>query len=111
MRREDEEPKQIEGKVIEIEAMIATNLRTNEMEMEPERDRVVFTADRAVAQAAIAQVASCEACNPDAAWPFECDLDDVMLFSGVHTDYFMPQPPACPRCKATVTEKMLVDWK
>ena len=70
---------------------------------------MVFTADHAVAQAAIAQVASCEACNPDADWPFEAILDHVMLFSGVHTDYFMPEPPACPRCKATLTEKTLVE--
>jgi hypothetical protein len=34
----------------------------------------------------------------------------VMLFSRVHTDYFMPSPPACPRCQATVTEKKLVEW-
>ena len=33
-----------------------------------------------------------------------------MLFSGIHTDYFMPEPPACPRCKAQVTEKALVKW-
>jgi len=34
----------------------------------------------------------------------------VMLFSGVHTDYFMPELPACPRCNATVTARTLVDW-
>jgi hypothetical protein len=33
-----------------------------------------------------------------------------MLLSGVHTDYFMPEPPACPRRKAVVTEKTLVEW-
>ena len=32
-----------------------------------------------------------------------------MLFSGVHTDYFMLKPPACPGCKTTVTEKTLVE--
>jgi hypothetical protein len=63
-----------------------------------------------VTEAAIAQGASCEACDPDADWPFECILDRVMLFSGVHTDYFMPEPPVYPRCKATVTEKTLVEW-
>ena len=68
---------------------------------EPERERVLFTAAAEVAQAAIGQVSSCEACNPEAAeFPFECILDRVMLFSGVHTDYFMPEPPACPRCRA-----------
>jgi hypothetical protein len=35
-------------------------------EMEPDRDRVLFTAGPEVAQAAIAQVTSCEACNDDA---------------------------------------------
>jgi hypothetical protein len=64
--------------------------------MEPDEDRVLFTACRTVVQAAIAQVASCEACNSDADWPFECILDLVMLFSGVHTDYIMPEPPALP---------------
>jgi hypothetical protein len=33
-----------------------------------------------------------------------------MLFSGVHTDYFMPEPPVCPRCIQTVTEETLVEW-
>ena len=72
---------------------------------EPERDRMLFTACREVAHAAIAQVASCEACNPDADWPFEAILDRVMLFSGVHTDYFMPELPKCSRCNATVTRE------
>jgi hypothetical protein len=72
---------------------------------------VLFTASTEVAQAAIAQIASCELCNLEGAdWPFEAILDGVMLFSGVHTEYFMPEPPACPRCKATVTEKTLVEW-
>jgi hypothetical protein len=77
-----------------------------------ERETILFTVSAEVAQAAIAQVSSCEGCNPEAAaFPFECIiLDRVMLFSGVHTDYFMPEPPVCPRCKATVTEKMLVEW-
>src|SRR5262249_51334026 len=43
-------------------------------------------------QSAIAQVASSEACNPDAAgFPFECIMNRVMLFSGAHTDYSMPE--------------------
>ena len=76
-----------------------------------ERETVLFTASREVAQAAIAQVASCEACNPDAAEiPFDNILDRVMLFSGVHTDYFMPEPAVCPRCKITVTEQTLLEW-
>lgn len=59
--------------------------------MEPD-ETVLYTVSAEVAQLAIAQVASCEACNEDADWPFECILDRVMLFSGVHTDYFMPEP-------------------
>jgi len=46
-----------------------------------ERETVLFTVSREVAQAAIAQGSSCEACNPDAAdWPFECIFDRVVLF-------------------------------
>ena len=78
---------------------------------EPERETVLFTVSHEVAQAAISQVASCEAFNPEAAEPpLEIILDRVMLFSGAHTDYFMPEPPACPRCRATVSEKTLVEW-
>jgi hypothetical protein len=48
------------------------------------KQTVLFTVSREVAQAAIAQVASCEACNPDAAeFPFERILDRVMMFSGM----------------------------
>jgi hypothetical protein len=47
-------------------------------------------------------------CNP-AEFFFECILDEIMLF-GVHTDYCMPEPPVCPRCKVTVTEKTGVEW-
>jgi hypothetical protein len=44
-----------------------------------ERETVLFTVSREVAQAAIAEVSSCEACNPEAAeFPFECILDRVM---------------------------------
>ena len=45
----------------------------------------LFTAWRRVAQVAIAQVVSCEACNPDADWPFQAILDRVI--QGV-TDYY-----------------------
>src|SRR2546422_9919688 len=82
------------------------------MNDEPERETVLFTASREVAQAAIAQVASCEACNADVAEiPFECILDRVILFSGVHTDYLMPEPPVCSRCKTAVTQRTLVEWE
>ena len=74
-------------------------------------ETVLFTVSAEVAQAAIAQVASCGACNPRADWPFEAVLDRVIQFSGVHTDYIMLEAPACPRCKATVTEKTFVEWE
>jgi len=88
---------------------LTEKVMTDDIEL-PERDRVLFTAGPEVAQSAIAQVTSCEACNDDADWPFEAILDHVMLFSGVHTDYFMPEPPVCPRCKQPVTKKTLVEW-
>jgi len=48
------------------------------------RETVLFTVSAEVAQAAIAQVASCEQCDPEAAeFPFEIILDRVMLFSGI----------------------------
>jgi hypothetical protein len=41
------------------------------MNEEPERETVLFTVSAEVAQAAVAQVASCETCNPDEAeFPF-----------------------------------------
>jgi hypothetical protein len=40
--------------------------------MDDERETVLFTVSAEVVQTAIAQVASCEACNPEAAeFPFE----------------------------------------
>src|SRR5262249_41068768 len=81
----------------------------NELEGDEEGHSSLFTASVEVAQAAIAQAASCELCNPEGAdWPFEAVLDRVMLFSAVHTHYFMPDPPACPQWRATVNEKTLV---
>jgi hypothetical protein len=51
-----------------------------------ERCTVVFTVSSETARVAIAQVSSCEVCNPEGAeFPFECVLDRVMLFSGAHT--------------------------
>jgi hypothetical protein len=48
----------------------------SENPFELERETVLFTVSAEVAQAAIAQVASCEVCNPEAAeFPFECILD------------------------------------
>jgi len=59
------------------------------MNDEPDEcETVLFTVCAEVAQAAIAQVSSCEACNPEPAeFPFECILDRVMLFSGAHSLY------------------------
>jgi hypothetical protein len=80
------------------------------MKWKQNRNAIESCSRPALKSPAIAQVVSCEACNPDADWPFESILDSVMLFSGVHTDYFMPELPSCPRCKSTVTEKTLVEW-
>src|SRR6266566_8522188 len=87
--------------------------KSERMSNEPEeRETVLFTVSAEVAQAAIAQVASCEACAPETAeFPFDCILDRVMLFSGVHTDYLMPEPPVCSRCKTAVTQRTLVEWE
>jgi hypothetical protein len=72
---------------------------------------VLYTISRETAQAAIEQIASCEACNPDAAkFPFECVLDRVMMLSGVNTDYFIAELPLCPRCRTAVRGKTLVEW-
>jgi len=55
--------------------------RYNARTMDDERETVLFIVSREVAQAAIGQVSSCEACNPDAAeFPFECVLDRFMMF-------------------------------
>lgn len=76
-----------------------------------QEETIIFTVSAEVSQAAVAQIASCEACIPEAAeFPFECILDDVMQFSGVHMDYFMEEPPICSRCGATVNEKTLIEW-
>jgi hypothetical protein len=40
---------------------------------------VLFTVSKEVAQAAIAQVSSCEACNPDAADDCERDAENRLL--------------------------------
>ena len=77
---------------------------------ETERQIVLTFVSLETAFDAVAQVASCENCNPDAAdFPFECVLDRVTTRRGWETDYFMLQPPPCPRCKMPVTEKTLVE--
>ena len=56
----------IKGGLLHTSAFLALQCLSI-MNDEPERETVLFTACREVAQAAIARVASCEACNPDAA--------------------------------------------
>jgi hypothetical protein len=80
------------------------------MSHDGERETILFTVSVEVAEAAAALIGSCENCDDEASLPFDVVLDQVMLFSGMHTDYFMPNPPVCPRCRTTVTEKTLVEW-
>jgi hypothetical protein len=80
------------------------------MNSEHERETVLFTVSREVAEAAAALIGACENCDDEASLPFDVVLDQVMAFSGVHTDYFMPESPACPRCKSNLTEKTLIEW-
>jgi len=53
------------------------------------------------------QIASCEACDPDAEIPFDWLLRDVASERG-YVDYIIPAPAHCPRCHAEVHEKTLV---
>lgn len=62
----------------------------------PEQQDVILV-DAATLHEAEKLIESCEACNrEDTHFPF----DNVL-----HTDYVMPDRPACPQCQATVTEK------
>ena len=55
-----------------------------------------------------AQIDSCEACDPDAEIPFDWLLKDVATEHG-YVDYILPEPARCPRCRAPIHEKTLVD--
>jgi hypothetical protein len=75
-----------------------------------EPQTVLFTVASDTVSTALRQVSSCESCNPDAEFPFECILDYVLGLSGIQADYFMIQLGYCPSCHAAVSEKTLVEW-
>jgi hypothetical protein len=56
---------------------------------------------------AVSQVESCEKCNPDAKIPFDWVL---RAFSNAldYVDYILPAPGVCPKCRAEIHEKTLV---
>ena len=55
-----------------------------------------------------AQIDSCEACDPEAEIPFDWVLKDVATERG-YVDYILPEPARCPRCRAQVHEKTLIE--
>jgi len=55
-------------------------------------------------------ILSCEACNPDAEFPFDHVVDQVTGHDPGNTDYVLAQPGSCPRCRTEVREKTLVEW-
>ena len=80
--------------------------------MEDERETVLFTVSGAVLTAARKRLLGCENCaDVDAGVPFKVLLDELMLFSGVHTDYVMEEVLTCPFCGQDITEETLVDWE
>ena len=80
------------------------------MNWDAQRETVLFTVSKEVTEAAAALIGSCENCDADAQLPFNVVLDQVLLFSGAHTDYLMLEPPICPRCKSVLTEQTLIEW-
>ena len=79
--------------------------------MDEERERVLFTVSGEVIAAARKKILGCEHCSDDAEIPFKIVLDNVMLFSGVHTDYILTETVSCPWCGKEITEETLVDWE
>jgi hypothetical protein len=58
---------------------------------------------------ALAAISSCESCNTEAELPFDWILDEVTGCDGANTDYFLTEPPRCPRCGCNIVEKTLVE--
>jgi len=55
-------------------------------------------------------IESCKACNPDAELPFDWLLrDEASLDAQGYVDYILPAPAKCPKCKAEIYEKTLVE--
>jgi hypothetical protein len=53
------------------------------------------------------QVDSCEECNPDAEIPFDWILR-AFADAKDYVDYILPAPGLCPKCRAEIHEKTLV---
>ena len=56
---------------------------------------------------AVTQMESCEKCNPDAEIPFDWILR-AMADAKDYVDYILPAPGLCPKCRAEIHEKTLV---
>ena len=59
---------------------------------------------------AVAQVESCEKRNPDAEFPFDWVLR-AFVDSRDYVDYILPAPGVCPKCRAEIHEKTLVETR
>ena len=70
---------------------------------------VIFSVSPETALIAIEQVTSCEACSPEAQFPFCWVLDSVIGFQG-QANYFLTECIECPSCRVLVTEETLVEW-
>ena len=53
-------------------------------------------------------IASCEACSPEAAIPFDYLLDELLGCDPTSTEYLMYRTAVCPSCNHAITEKTLV---
>ena len=56
---------------------------------------------------AVTQVESCETCNSEAEIPFDWILR-TLADAKEYVDYILPAPGLCPRCRAEIHEKTLV---
>jgi hypothetical protein len=73
-------------------------------------DTSIVLIDLEVLRQAEDQVLSCESCLPKSAQvPFDWLLDWLTNSDSSITDYLLPRPAVCPRCKAEILEKTLVD--
>jgi len=55
----------------------------------------------------VTQVESCENCNPEAGIPFDWILRAIADAKD-YVDYILPAPGICPKCRAEIHEKTLV---
>jgi hypothetical protein len=56
---------------------------------------------------AVTQVESCEKCNPESKIPFDWVLR-ALADARDYVDYILPAPGLCPKCRAEIHEKTLV---